>query len=136
MLFFSGSDTVMNAAMADARSHLPVFLENAASADLSLEQHLVKWAHPVEGENNFEHIWVTVATVTDSEVTGYLANQPVQFQGTIGDAVTFPLTDVSDWSYWGPDGLLYGSYTTRVMVPQLSASDQAYFESVLAPLPK
>ena len=133
---FASDDAAMNTAMSAARAHLPLFLDQAARSDLSQGDFLIKWAYPVNGGNNYEHIWVTVFSLTDTAAIGVLANQPVGFEGSPGDAVTVPLADVSDWSFWDASGKLHGSYTTRVMVPQLSPEVQAYFASVLAPLPE
>lgn len=139
ILAFAGDDSAMNAAMSDARANLQVFLDKAATSDLSQGDFLVKWAHPVEddggGVTRYEHIWVTVFALNDSFVTGAFANQPSAIPGLQGDPVTVPLAEVSDWSWWDSAGMLHGSYTTRVMVPQLPADDQAYFASILAPLP-
>jgi len=134
--FFGSDDPAMSTAMVEARATLPQFYEAAAAADLSQGEFLVKWAHPVEDNTSFEHIWVISATVESSSLTGFLANQPIGFAGVSGDPVTVPRDQISDWSYWDQAGKLHGSYTTRVMLPQLSQADQDYFATILAPLPK
>ncbi|MFZ1469312.1 MAG: DUF2314 domain-containing protein [Paracoccaceae bacterium] len=135
-LMVEADDAAMNAAIAEAKAKLPLFVAQAATADLSQGDFLVKWAHPILDDTSVEHIWVTVTALTDTAAIGVLANQPVDFAGTQGDPAQVLLTDISDWSWWDAEGKLHGSYTTRVMVPQLSAEDQAYFASILAPLPE
>ena len=45
------------------------------------------------------------------------------------------LTDLSDWAYWDASGMMHGSYTTRVMVPQLSTLIRPISPLSLLPLP-
>ena len=43
--------------------------------------------------------------------------------------------EISDWMYYRADGLIEGSYTTRVMLTRMSESDRQALEAQLAPLP-
>jgi uncharacterized protein YegJ (DUF2314 family) len=134
---FGQEDPVMNAAIKEARAHVDVFLDYATPDQLATGDVLVKYAAPVEGKDiDIEHIWVTVEKIEGDQITGMLANDPYDLDAAKGDLVVFDFNDVSDWSYWGTDGKLYGNYTTRVMLPQLSLEDQQYFQSILAPLPE
>ncbi len=133
---FASADEEMNSAIAAAQKSLPGFLELAGKADLSSGDYLVKWAHPVEtGNNDREHIWVQLDTVGFGALQGRLANQPVDFSGNAGDPVGVPIAEISDWMYYRADGLIEGSYTTRVMLTRMSESDRQALEAQLAPLP-
>lgn len=133
--YFSQTDPAMQAAISAARKHLPEFLKKAAQADLSAGGYLVKWARPLDQGGN-EHIWVAVAEIGADQMIGFLTDQPVDFAGAAGDQVTVPTTEISDWAYWDEAGMMHGSYTTRVMLGQMTAEDRAQFEAILAPLPK
>lgn len=131
---YASDDAAMEAAIAKARASLPDFLAKAAKSDLSQGGWLVKWAHPVPGGN--EHIWVQLTHVSGRQIEGVLANVPNRFPGQIGDAVSVPRSEVSDWSFTSDDGRLHGNYTTRVMLPSLDAASRAELEAILAPLPE
>lgn len=133
---FGESDPVMNQAIEGARAHLSFFLDYATPDRLLSGNVMVKYAAPVVGKTiQVEHIWVAVEQIDGDQITGIIANEPYDLDAKQGDRIDFEMSQVSDWSYWGTDGKLYGNYTTRVMLPQLSAEDQVYFQGVLAPLP-
>ena len=52
-----------------------------------------------------------------------------------GDRVDFSLDMVRDWSFTSERGLLFGNYTTRVMVPHLDQSTAEQLRAVLSPAP-
>jgi len=66
---------------------------------------------------------------------GLLANDPVSFKGNAGDAITFSADQVRDWYVFGADGKMYGNYTTRVMLADLSPELSAQIEAMLSPTP-
>ena len=39
----------------------------------------------------------------------------------IGEPVSVPLAEISDWAYRAPDGVMQGHRTTRVLFPQFPA---------------
>ncbi|WP_284165063.1 DUF2314 domain-containing protein [Frigidibacter sp. SD6-1] len=132
---FATDDAEMNAAIATARGRLDAFLAFAARRDLQSGAYTVKYAAPVSGgPADTEHIWVTLLQIDGERLSGVLANEPAGFEGAIGDPVTFTTAEVSDWSYWGADGKLHGSYTTRVILPQLANEERAQIEAILAPI--
>jgi uncharacterized protein YegJ (DUF2314 family) len=135
---FADSDPAMNAAIADARRTLPLFLSRAIGPDgESLDGALVKAALPtVNGANGLEHIWIMpFALRDDGSVTGLLANEPAELGDlAYGDQVDFTQDQISDWSFSSPDGLLYGNYTSRVMF-ETGAFGDTPFESVFMPDP-
>lgn len=134
VLNFDADDPEMNAAIVKARTALPEFIVRAGKADLSTGDYLVKVAVPL-ADGGREHIWVTLARLHGNDMLGFYANAPVLFQAAIGDPVNFGPDQISDWSYWGEDGKLYGSWTTRVMLTRMSEAESAGLRAVLAPLP-
>ncbi len=138
---FEETDPEMNGAISQARETLPLFLNNvldtkgAANPDA-----LVKVGLPtVGGEASLEHIWVgPFQKADDGTLSGALANEPVELGALrLGDTVEFTLDQISDWSLWAPDGLLYGNFTTRVMFSHGAFGDTP-FDSVFTqdPLPE
>ena len=113
-------DATMEAAIAEARTTLPLFLANALNGEgVSVEGALVKVEFPtVEGSAaESEHIWVMpFARTPEGGFAGLLANDPVNL-GPLrqGDRVDFAENMISDWHLTAPSGLYWGSYTSRVM---------------------
>jgi uncharacterized protein YegJ (DUF2314 family) len=140
LLSFAEDDPLMNAAIADAKETLPLFLANALNSDgTSIPDALLKVGLPtVNGTNTLEHIWLMpFAQLTDTEFTGVLANEPVELGDLrIGDSVKVTIDQVSDWSLTSPKGLYWGNYTTRVMFDHGAFGDDP-FETVFeaSPLP-
>ena len=58
-------------------------------------------------------------------LTGRLANTPLQQGWSLGDVVTVPFADVSDWTWRDARGVFQGNRTTRVLLPRLSPEDAA-----------
>lgn len=133
--YYAPSDPQMEAAIAAALRHLPEFTTRASQSDLTTGAFLVKWARPLD-EGGREHIWVTVTEIAGTQMSGFLANEPVHFTGHQGEPVTFAADEISDWAYWDEAGKMHGAYTTRVMLGQLSAEERQQLQAVLAPLPK
>lgn len=123
---FSTEDDRMNAAMEQAKTTLPVFLANVTDGEgNSLPNTSLKVAFPTP--SGAEIIWVS-PFLWDGGVNmaGILANQP-NFMGDLnaGDVVEFQTDMVRDWSLITPDGMMWGNYTTRVMLPSLDAATAA-----------
>lgn len=136
---FTDTDAKMNAAIADAQSGLTSFLDNALDADgnglpgTGLKVGLPK----VTGDGGLEHIWVgPLRYFGNGTFAGILGNEP-NWLGDLraGDQVDFDISQISDWSFFGPDGKLYGNYTTRVMLPQMDKSTAADLQSILSANP-
>lgn len=117
---YAPDDAAMEAAIAEARASLPLFLAHAVDAQgTSVEGALVKVAFPTQGSTDMvtEHIWVSpFAMRPEGGFVGILANAPVNL-GPLreGDRVDFAEAMISDWHLTGPTGLYWGSYTSRVM---------------------
>lgn len=133
---FTNSDTAMNAAQEQARRHLDRFLSLVLDNDgIARDDAAVKVAVPVGGDN-VEVIWITPFAVQDGMVIGALANEPRDISGVhLGDVMTFAPDQVRDWAFTGPDGRLYGSYTTRIMLDDLDPGRAAEIALLLSPDP-
>jgi uncharacterized protein YegJ (DUF2314 family) len=64
-----------------------------------------------------------------------LANEPYEL-GTlkVGDQIDFRMEQISDWSLYSADGLLYGNYTSRVMFDSGAFGDTP-FEAIFTAEP-
>jgi uncharacterized protein YegJ (DUF2314 family) len=136
---FAGDDPVMVAAMEEAQRSLPRFLTEALGPDgQSLDGTAIKVRLEADGsvpEMTHEIIWVGPFARVDGAYAGLLANEPQALGGLkAGDRVDFTQDQIVDWSFSGPDGKLYGNYTTRVMLPHLSADEAAWLNDALSEL--
>ena len=117
---FVQQNTEMNAAIAQAKASLPVFLARLDANQIQPTDSL-KVGFPA-GEGH-EHIWVNQIAREGDQLTGVLANEPNAMPGQHrGSVVVFPIALVSDWSY-EKDGKRWGNYTTRVMLPYIAPEE-------------
>ncbi len=133
----SANHLAMQDAEATARRHLDRFLSNVVSeTGAAPEEAALKVAVPT-GAHGAEVIWVTPFAVLGSGVfVGILANQPRATTAVqAGDAIRFHRDQVRDWSFVGTDAKLYGSYTTRVLLPHLGQEQAAQIAHHLSDLP-
>lgn len=120
VIAFAPDDAAMVAAIAEARSTLPLFLAHALDGEgYGVEGAVVKVGLPARGatEMAVEHIWITpFAREAEGGFIGLLANAPVDL-GDLreGDRVEFTADMISDWHLTAPSGRYWGSYTSRVM---------------------
>lgn len=120
VITYAPDDAAMEAAIAEARATLPLFLAHALDDDgYGVEGAVVKVGFPAQGATDMatEHIWVSpFARDADGGLIGLLANAPVDL-GDLqqGDRVEFSEDMISDWHLTAPSGLYWGSYTSRVM---------------------
>lgn len=134
---FATNDITMEAAQDAARLSLPMFLLHATDDEgYGIESAAVKVAFDV-GSNQSEVIWVSpILWDGDRSMIGLLANQP-NFMDDLkaGDQVEFGVSMVRDWSVRGPNGEVFGNYTTRVMLPQMDAETAARLSAALSARP-
>lgn len=138
---YDKDDAAMNAAIAEARATLPLFLAQAFNDEgASWDEALVKVGFPtVDGSGmDLEHIWVAPFMLRDDgSFIGLLANEPVAMGDvTVGDPVEFDRAMISDWHMTAPSGRFWGSFTSRVMHAQGAFGDTP-FEMIfeLEPVP-
>lgn len=136
VITYEQSDSAMNAAQAKARVQLGAFFDNVLDTEGNLTADAgVKVAVPVEG-GGVEVIWVSPFGMQDGAFVGLLANRPQSIKDKqVGDPITFSEAQVRDWYIYGDDGKMYGSYTTRVMLADMSASSAARVREMLSPSP-
>ncbi|MEO1536326.1 MAG: DUF2314 domain-containing protein [Pseudomonadota bacterium] len=130
-------DLAMSDAEAAARRHFDRFLAHVVQPDgATLEGAAVKIAVPT-GYEHAEVIWVTpFAQTTEKGFLGVFANAPQAIPGaSVGDAILFERGQVRDWSFYGADTKLYGSFTTRVLLPHIPREQAAQIAAILSDLP-
>lgn len=127
----------MSDAEAAAQRHFDRFLMHVLKpSGQTLESAAVKIAVPT-GNGHAEVIWVTpFAQTTENAFLGVFANAPQAIPSAkAGDAIVFEKSQVRDWSFMGADTKLYGSFTTRVLLPHIPREQAAQIASVLSDLP-
>jgi uncharacterized protein YegJ (DUF2314 family) len=130
---YSSKDAAMNAAIDEARRTLPMFWADFGHPDRRGTDTL-KVAIP-DADGGREHIWVNRIARVDGVYTARLANEPARLPGlTLGSQIRFAEDQISDWSY-EKKGRLWGSFTTRVMLPDLDPSDAAQLRAYLSDTP-
>lgn len=133
---YTNDDARMNAAQKEARAHLDRFMAEVLDGDgVSVEGAAIKVAVAVDGTSNFEVIWVAPFASRDGGLIGLLANQPRDIAGNAGDPIRFSRDQVRDWSFFGPDGKMYGSFTTRVILADLEPAEAAQIAALLSDAP-
>ena len=112
----SEHDVEMNQAIGEAKKRWPEFTARYASAKPG-EQFSVKHPFPTKNGGN-EHIWIGITEIADGRITGTIDNEPIAPIGhEIGDRVTFPIGEISDWLIM-TEGTqeMTGGFTIKVMM--------------------
>jgi uncharacterized protein YegJ (DUF2314 family) len=120
VVYVKGNDAAMSAAIAKAQATLDTFKCALAAPPVKAESFSIKvgFAWGTKGER--EHIWLTEPKFDGTSIQGKINNEPVDATNLVlGQAVTAPLKDVSDWMYV-EDGVLRGGYTLRVLLDKMS----------------
>jgi uncharacterized protein YegJ (DUF2314 family) len=125
MTYVSGEDVAMNQAIQTARGFLPTFRAALADQSSSRSRFAVKVAFAYGTAGGHEHIWLTEPAFAAGRVTGVVSNEPVDVTTLrIGQRITAPEADVSDWMYL-ESGVLRGGYTLRVLLDRLLPAERA-----------
>lgn len=133
---FSDQDAAMNAAIAEARRSYPQFLTqfNAAPAREASQSYMLKLGLPTP-DGGHEHIWVSNLRRERGQLVGDLANEPAGLSGRhLGSRVVVDDAQESDWAIITNEGM-YGSFTTRVMLPFIDPNEAASLRQMLTPQP-
>jgi uncharacterized protein YegJ (DUF2314 family) len=120
VVYVKGDDPKMSAAIAKAQGSLDTFRAALAAPPADAKSFSVKvgFAWGTKGER--EHIWLTEPALDATTVTGKINNEPVDVTNLkLGQSVSAPLKDVSDWMYV-EGGVLRGGYTLRVLLDKMS----------------
>lgn len=126
VVMFDRADAEMAAAMKDARSTLPKFVAELPNLRKRGSYFSVKV--PVETGENVEHIWLDAPEIRDGQVTGALGNEPLEGSLALGDKVSVPIENVSDWMAVIDDDL-YGGYTVLVARGRMSQAEREEFDA-------
>lgn len=113
-------DPAMDAAIAQAQATLPEWLGVLANPPRGYANIVFKF--PLGGT---EHIWVDNVRREGDMLHGTLANNPFQPGWAIGDRVSVPLADVSDWAYFDAAGVAHGYRTIVVLFSQMDPAEVA-----------
>lgn len=132
------ADFDMSAAELNARRHLDRFFaqvldgRGAASSDAA-----VKVALPLP-DGGTALLWIAPFAPDGERFVGVLTPQQRDVGDyRVGDLIAFGRDQVRDWSFFGEDGKMYGSYTTRVLLAALDPAMTAGIADILSdePLP-
>ena len=126
----------LTAAETQARAHLAKFLDIALDdRGMARDNAAIKIVLTADGTRE-ETVWVAPFGLLDGRYVGLLVNEPKAMDTKhIGDAVAFDESQVRDWYFFGDDGKMYGSYTTRALLPTMSPKSARQITRILAPTP-
>ena len=120
VIYVKSGDATMAAAIAKAQGSLESFRTVLAAPPAGAKSFSVKVGFPWGLKDDREHIWLTEPKLEAATVTGTINNEPVDVTSVkLGQVVTAPLKDVSDWMYV-ENGVLRGGYTLRVLLDKMS----------------
>jgi uncharacterized protein YegJ (DUF2314 family) len=120
VIYVKSGDRTMTAAIAKAQASLETFRTVLAAPPAGTKSFSVKVGFPWGIKDDREHIWLTEPKLAATTVTGTINNEPVDATSLkLGEVVTAPLADISDWMYV-ENGVLRGGYTLRVLLDKMS----------------
>jgi uncharacterized protein YegJ (DUF2314 family) len=123
----NADDPIMQEAMKKARATLPEFWELKQRGDLNMTDFSLKVRF--QGEEDIkEHIWLGDVEKTKDGFSGHLGNEP-QFVDSLNadECVSFSEDQITDWMYM-KDEKVYGNYTMRAQMQNMSLSDKEMVE--------
>jgi uncharacterized protein YegJ (DUF2314 family) len=127
MISVTADDSAMNAAIERARASLPAFRAALASHPAGSDGFAVKVALSYGKDGGEEHIWLVDPSLAANTVSGIVNNEPVHATHLkLGQRLTAPVADVSDWMY-AQHGVLKGGETIRVLVSRMSPEERKDF---------
>ncbi len=127
------SDAEMNAAMDEARSTLPGFLEELENADPGAFYSIK--ARFDEGPDT-EHIWLVEITNADGVLGGVINNEPLALTSVaFGQRVSVSRDRVSDWLIVR-DGKYRGGFTLRQLRKNMTAAEQRQLDEQFGAVPE
>lgn len=121
VIYFEDEDPQMNVAIENARSSFGAFVEQLPRLRKSGAYFSVKV--PVPAGDDTEHVWLSDPEVRDGRVYGKLGNEPLSGPYELGDAVSVPTREISDWMAI-VDGELYGGFTVLVARSRMSEAER------------
>ena len=128
--------TAIATAEEQARVHLATFLDFALDDNGRARPNAALKITMAGYGGNEETIWITPFAIRDGRYVGLLANEPKSIDAKhVGDAVAFEAAQVRDWYFIGDDGKMYGSYTTRAILPEMAPKTARQIAQILSPTP-
>lgn len=119
-----------------ARVHLSTFLDFALDDKGRARQNAALKIVVTGYGGDPETIWVTPFAKRDGRYVGLLANEPKSNNAKrAGDAIAFETDQVRDWYFFGDDGKMYGSYTTRALLPEMAPKTARQISQILSATP-
>jgi len=115
-------DPQMSAAIARAKSGLPVFFGHVATPGPGETSFLVKF--DVIPESGVEFVWAEIIAHRGGQTVARLVNEPADKRFKFGQQVTLNDDQVIDWSYRHA-GVTVGSHTTRVLLSRMPEAEAA-----------
>jgi len=130
---FEEDDKEMAAAIRKARESAPGFLAQLPRLRDRGDYFSVKV--PIQVGSNVEHVWLSSPEVRNGIVYGAIGNEPVTGPHKLGDQVSTPVSEISDWMAVR-DGELFGGFTVFVARSRMPSEQRKEFdESIGVELP-
>ncbi|EGF92828.1 hypothetical protein ABI_12660 [Asticcacaulis biprosthecium C19] len=123
-------DAAMNAAIAKARSTLPVFWAELADPKPNESDFALK-IEISDGEA-VEHFWCTDIVGDGKAARCAIGNDPQWVTNVkLGQVIDVKPDDISDWMYFR-DGKIVGGQTIRALLPHLPPEEAEVYRNMLA----
>ena len=127
------SDAAMNAAIADARTKLPLFWTKLEKPDAGERDFNLKVR--IEDKHGVEHFWCSEIQRKDGHFSGIVNNDPRTVKSVaLGERVDFTEEQISDWLFMR-GGKMIGNYTLRPLMRDMSKDERSKLDAMLGPLP-
>ncbi|HPB68508.1 MAG TPA: DUF2314 domain-containing protein [Candidatus Omnitrophota bacterium] len=125
-VYVESDDTAMNAAIAQAQATSADFVRAFHEQKPGTKEFYVKKPY-LTPSGDAEHMWIEVLKETHGILDGVIANEAESTRLVkIGQAVSFNISDISDWKY--VDGRkLVGGYTIRYFYEKMSPEEKKDF---------
>lgn len=116
MIGAEGDDAELEAAKQEAQTRFGEF-RDAFNSRQRTQQFAVKAPLPTRS-GSFEHIWIQVESIGETEIQGLLGNEPMDIPDKkIGDRVKVKVTDVEDWTITDENSdELRGGFSVKVLM--------------------
>lgn len=123
---FANNDDEMAAAIQQARESIQGFLAELRALRDRGSYFAVKV--PISVSGGHEHVWLGYPDFNNGTFQGAIGNDPIAGSLKLGDKITTPFGDISDWMAVR-DGELYGGFTIVVARARMTATQRAEFDA-------
>lgn len=125
----ASGDEAMEAAVATARAHLPLFWEVFGRRDRDESGFSLKAR--IADDNGVEYFWLTDIERRDGRILGRINNDPtVVTIVKLGDKVEVPEEIITDWLYLR-EGKMVGNYTLRVLFDYMPPDEVSRYRQIM-----